>query len=164
MASKRSAKPNGGAANIRPANGARKTGEQQRTGSHLFSVMATRTAHFTGHPLAFALAAAVVIIWALTGPLFNYSDTWQLVINTSTTIITFLMVFLIQHTQNRDTLAIQVKLAELIMAVKQAENRLATVEDLSEEELETLHEQYRKRAEETLGQLKGRRAQLKRAS
>jgi low affinity Fe/Cu permease len=80
------------------------------------------------------------------------------------TIITFLMVFLIQHTQNRDTLAMQVKLAELIMAVKRAENRLATVEDLSEEELEALHEKYRRQAEETLDHLERRRAQLKRAS
>ena len=75
-----------------------------------------RRARYAGHPLAFLTAVLLVLIWAFTGPLFNYSDTWQLVINTSTTIVTFLMVFLIQHTQNRDTLAVQLKLAELIMA------------------------------------------------
>ena len=84
-----------------------------------------------------------MVVWALTGPLFGYSDTWQLVINTSTTIVTFLMVFLIQHTQNRDTLALQLKLAELIIAMHGAENRLATVEDMDEDDLERLHEDYR---------------------
>jgi low affinity Fe/Cu permease len=86
------------------------------------------------------------------------------VINTSTTIVTFLMVFLIQHTQNRDTLAVQLKLAELIMAATEAENRLATAEDLSEEELEDLHKDYQRRAEDTLDRLKQRRARLKHAS
>ena len=164
MARKRTAKSNGREGNARAENGARRSDNQQHTFSHLFSLMATRTAHFAGHPVTFAIAAGAVIIWALSGPLFGFSDTWQLVINTATTIITFLMVFLIQHTQNRDTLAIQVKLAELILAVQQAENRLATVEDLSEEELEALHEEYRKQAEATLGHLENRRAQLKRAS
>ena len=126
--------------------------------------MASGAARFAGHPLTFSTAVALVVVWALTGPLFGYSDTWQLVINTSTTIVTFLMVFLIQHTQNRDTLAMQLKLAELIMAVKNAENRLATAEDLSEEELEQLHEKYRRRAEETLDHLNRRRARLERAS
>ena len=78
--------------------------------------MACSAARYAGHPLAFLTAVLLVLIWALTGPLFAYSDTWQLVINTSTTIVTFLMVFLIQHTQNRDTMAVQLKLAELIMA------------------------------------------------
>jgi low affinity Fe/Cu permease len=99
-----------------------------------------------------------------TGPLFNFSDTWQLVINTSTTIVTFLMVFLIQHTQNRDTLAVQLKLAELIMAATEAEDRLATAEDLSEEELEELHKNYQRRAEDTFDRLKQHRARLKHAS
>ena len=85
--------------------------------------------------------------------MFGFSDTWQLVINTSTTIVTFLMVFLIQNTQNRDTLALQLKLAELIIAMQGAKNKLATAEDLSEEDLERLHENYRKRAEETLSSL-----------
>ena len=103
------------------------------------------------------------MLWAATGPLFGFSDTWQLVINTSTTIVTFLMVFLIQHTQNRDTMAVQLKLAELIMAASEAENRLATAEDLSEEELEELHKDFQRRAEE-LDRLKQHRARLKHAN
>ena len=82
----------------------------------------------------------MVLAWAVSGPLFGFSDTWQLVINTSTTIVTFLMVFLIQNTQNRDTLALQLKLAELIIAMQGAKNKIATAEDLSEEDLEQLHE------------------------
>ena len=127
------------------------------TSGQLFSQAASATAHFTGQPLAFLTAVALVVLWAVTGPLFDYSDTWQLVINTSTTIVTFLMVFLIQHTQNRDTLALQVKLSELIMSVREAENRVATVEDLSEEELEALHADYRQRAEQAMDHLKARR-------
>jgi low affinity Fe/Cu permease len=124
-----------------------------------FSNMACSAARYAGHPLAFLTAVLLVLIWALTGPLFAYSDTWQLVINTSTTIVTFLMVFLIQHTQNRDTLAVQLKLAELIMAATEAENRLATAEDLSEEELEELHKDFKRRAEE-VDRLKQHRARL----
>ena len=105
-------------------------------GAICFLRLACATAHLAGKPLTFLIAVALVLAWALSGPLFGYSDTWQLVINTSTTIVTFLMVFLIQHTQNRDTLALQLKLAELIIAVEGAENRLATAEDLSEEDLE----------------------------
>ena len=112
---------------------------------------------------AFLTAAGLVLLWAVTGPLFHYSDTWQLVINTSTTIVTFLMVFLIQHTQNRDTLSLQLKLSELIISMQGAENRLAAVEDLSEEELENLHANYRRRAEETLDHLQERRTRAKRA-
>ena len=107
---------------------------------------------------------ALVALWALTGPWFGYSDSWQLVINTSTTIVTFLMVFLIQNTQNRDSEALHLKLAELIIAARQAENQVATIEDLSEEELEELHEQYRIRAESALDQLNRRRGELKKAS
>jgi low affinity Fe/Cu permease len=130
-----------------------------------FSHLATRAAQLAGKPATFLIAAAVVLAWAISGPLFGFSDTWQLVINTSTTIITFLMVFLIQNTQNRDTLALQLKLAELILAVEGAKNRLATAEDLSEEDLERLHETYRKRAEQALGHLERRRdSQLKKAS
>ena len=129
-----------------------------------FSRLARRLSSLSGRPLAFGLALLAVLAWGLSGPLFGYSDTWQLVINTSTTIVTFLMVFLIQHTQNRDTLAVQLKLAELIIALKGAENRLATVEDLSEQELEKLHEEYRHRAEATLDHLNRRRARLKQAS
>jgi low affinity Fe/Cu permease len=128
-----------------------------------FSNMACSAARYAGHPLAFLTAVLLVLIWAVTGPLFAYSDTWQLVINTSTTIVTFLMVFLIQHTQNRDTMAVQLKLAELIMAATEAENRLATAEDLSEEELEELHKDFQRRAEE-VDRLKQHRARLKHAN
>ena len=125
---------------------------------------ASRTAHLAGKPLTFLIAVAVVLAWAISGPFFGFSDTWQLVINTSTTIVTFLMVFLIQNTQNRDTLALQLKLAELIIAMHGAKNKIATAEDLSEEDLERLHESYRKRAEETLDHLDRRGAQDKKAS
>jgi low affinity Fe/Cu permease len=138
--------------------------DQPNTWSHLFSDSACATARYAGHPLAFLTATTLVVAWALTGPLFGFSDTWQLVINTSTTIVTFLMVFLIQHTQNRDTLAVQLKLSELIIAVQGAENELAAAEDLSEEELEALHEQYRNSAAATLEHLNRRRAHLKRVS
>jgi len=129
-----------------------------------FSQMASRTSQLAGKPLTFLIAVGVVLVWAACGPFFGFSDTWQLVINTSTTIVTFLMVFLIQNTQNRDTMALQLKLSELIIAVQGAKNDLATAEDLSEEELERLHDTYRKRAEETLGHLERRRGgQLKKA-
>lgn len=130
-----------------------------RSWSHVFSRMANGTSHFAGKPQAFLTALLIVLAWALTGPLFGYSDTWQLVINTSTTIVTFLMVFLIQHTQNRDTLALQLKLAELIIVMRGAENRVATIEDMDEEELERLHDVYRQRAEQTLEHLQRRRGE-----
>jgi low affinity Fe/Cu permease len=138
--------------------------QARRTLSMLFSDVACATAHFAGRPSAFLTAVLLVVIWAVTGPLFGYSDTWQLVINTSTTIVTFLMVFLIQHTQNRDTLALQLKLAELIIAVDGAKNDVAVAEDLSEEELEELHEGYRRRADQMLAHLNQRRSKLERAS
>lgn len=121
------------------------------TGTHMvsgswFSRMANATAAWTGRPVAFLMAFATIVIWAVTGPLFHYSDTWQLVINTSTTIITFLMVFLIQSTQNRDTLALQVKLSELILALNEADNRLAAIEDASDEELREANEEIKRRA------------------
>jgi low affinity Fe/Cu permease len=128
------------------------------TWSNLFSHAAAATAHLMGKPIAFLTAVALVVIWAASGPLFGFSDTWQLVINTSTTIVTFLMVFLIQNTQNRDTLALQLKLSELILVISEAENRFASAEDLTEEELEALHEELRSRAEHTLGTLNERRA------
>ena len=130
----------------------------------LFSQAASRTSHLAGKPLTFLIAVGVVLAWAVSGPFFGFSDTWQLVINTSTTIVTFLMVFLIQNTQNRDTMALQLKLAELIIAVQGAKNNIATAEDLSEEDLERLHESYRKRAQETFDHLEQRRRQLKKAS
>lgn len=114
-----------------------------------FSHFAQQTSVWTGHPLAFLLAVTVIVVWIVTGPIFNYSDTWQLVINTGTTIVTFLMVFLIQNTQNRDMLAVQLKLSELVLAMKGAENKFAAIEDLSDEELQELHENCRARAEMT---------------
>jgi low affinity Fe/Cu permease len=106
--------------------------------SHFFSQAAQWTSRQCGRPLTFGLAVAIVLVWAVTGPMFNYSDTWQLVINTGTTIVTFLMVFLIQNTQNRDAAAVQLKLDELIRASATARNRLLTLEDLSEKELDQL--------------------------
>jgi low affinity Fe/Cu permease len=97
---------------------------------------------WTGGTAAFGVACGVVVVWLASGPLFGFSDTWQLVINTGTTIITFLMVFLIQRTQNKDSLAIQLKLNELVAAMAGASNRLIDVEDLTEEELQTLHRYY----------------------
>jgi low affinity Fe/Cu permease len=105
------------------------------------SYQATRA---TGTSLAFILALAVVVIWLLTGPIFHYSDTWQLVINTGTTIITFLMVFLIQRAQNKDALAIHLKLNEIVAAMEGASNRLIDVEDLSEAEIQALRKYYRR--------------------
>jgi len=121
-----------------------------------FSSFAQATAQGSGHPVAFLLAVAVVIVWLVSGPLFNYSDTWQLVINTGTTIVTFLMVFLIQNTQNRDTMAVQLKLSELVLAMKGAQNKFAAIEDLSDEELQELHEDCRKRSEMTADHLERR--------
>jgi len=101
-----------------------------------FARLAVATSRVTGRPLTFLLAVAVVLVWAITGPLFGFSDTWQLVVNTGTTIVTFLMVFLIQATQNRDTLALQLKLEELIVATKDARNQIAGIEDAPEDEIE----------------------------
>jgi low affinity Fe/Cu permease len=103
-----------------------------------------RVTIWSGSSWAFALAVLVVIVWAVTGPIFSYSDTWQLVINTGTTIVTFLMVFLIQRAQNKDALAIQVKLNELLASQQGASNRLINVEDMSEEEIVTLHQRFSK--------------------
>ena len=108
----------------------------------LLERLSTAVSKWAGRSTAFALACAVVFVWLLTGPLFGFSDTWQLVINTGTTVVTFLMVFLIQRAQNKDAMAIQLKLNELVAAVHGASNRLIDVEDLSEEELETLHRHY----------------------
>jgi low affinity Fe/Cu permease len=103
---------------------------------------ARRVTAWTGSTSAFALSVSVVAVWLLTGPLFHYSDTWQLVINTGTTIVTFLMVFLIQRSQNKDSLALHLKLNEIVAAMKGASNRLIDVEALSERELRTLHTHY----------------------
>lgn len=108
----------------------------------LFERFANAATKFTGSSPAFLIAAAIVVIWAVTGPLFDYSETWQLVINTGTTIITFLMVFLIQKAQNKDGKAIQLKLNELIAAHERASNRMVDIEDLTEDELDQLHKFY----------------------
>jgi low affinity Fe/Cu permease len=107
-----------------------------------FERSAAKITKLAGSSTAFLVALLVIIVWAITGPIFHYSDTWQLVINTSTTIITFLMVFLIQQSQNKDSLAIQLKLNELIAAEERASNRLIVVEDLSQDELEILKKFY----------------------
>ena len=107
-----------------------------------FDHFARRVARFAGHPFAFAGAIAAILIWGLSGPLFGFSDTWQLVINTATTIVTFLMVFVIQNTQNRDSEAIQIKLDEVIRTTEGAHNALLDLEELSESELETFRKRY----------------------
>lgn len=117
---------------------------KKKTLSHRFDRFAGKVAKATGSSAAFLTAFALVIIWAVTGPVFQFSETWQLVINTGTTIITFLMVFLIQRAQNKDTAALQLKLDELIAATKGASNRIINIEDLEEDELETIKKFYAK--------------------
>jgi low affinity Fe/Cu permease len=117
--------------------------KKKKTGARvLFERIAGKITHSTGSPMAFIISALIIIIWLVSGPLFGYSDTWQLIINTSTTIITFLMVFVIQHSQNKDTMALQLKLNELIASHEKASNRLIDVEDLTEEELQQLKKFY----------------------
>ena len=111
-----------------------------------FAKFAKWAAAATGHPKTFILAVLIIILWAVTGPVFHYSDTWQLVINTGTTIITFLMVFLIQNTQNRDTEAMQIKLDELIRSIEGAHNVLLDLEELEDKELERIKANYEKLA------------------
>jgi low affinity Fe/Cu permease len=112
-----------------------------------FDRFARHAARLAGHPFAFAAAAAIIVVWIVCGPIFGFSDTWQLVINTATTIVTFLMVFAIQNTQNRDGEAIQIKLDELIRAQEGAHNGLLDLEELSESELEAFREKYVELAE-----------------
>jgi len=113
----------------------------------IFERFAQLCVHYTGSTTAFLLSFVVIVGWLITGPFFDYSDTWQLVINTATTIITFLMVFLIQRAQNKDSMAIHLKLNELIASLNGPSNRLIDVEDLTEEELRTLHQFYQKLSE-----------------
>jgi low affinity Fe/Cu permease len=129
--------------------------------SELFSKFAQATSRITGKPVSFLVAVVVVIVWAATGPIFLYSDTWQLVINTGTTIVTFLMVFMIQNTQNRESMAVQLKLSELVLAMHGARNRMASIEDLSDEELEKLHIECEARSSATHEVLQKRKSKAK---
>jgi low affinity Fe/Cu permease len=120
----------------------------------LFTHFAKWTSRATGHPAAFGIAVLIILIWAVTGPIFGFSDTWQLVINTGTTIITFLMVFLIQNTQNRDSAAMQLKLDELIRAINGAHNGLLDLEELSDGDLDRIKAHYEALARQSREDLK----------
>ncbi len=122
-----------------------------------FTRFSRRAAVITGKPITFILAVAVILLWAVTGPVFGFSDTWQLVINTGTTIVTFLMVFLIQNTQNRDTEALQIKLDELIRSVKGARNEVLDLEEMDEEELDEIRKEYIALAERAHKRLNAKR-------
>lgn len=121
----------------------------------LFRKLAHGTSAAVGSPWGFITAVLLIAVWGLTGPLFGFSDTWQLVVNTATTIVTFLMVFLIQNTQNRDAKAIHLKLDELIRSVKGARTRLVDIEEFTDEELEALHKQFQHLAERRRGRASG---------
>jgi len=116
--------------------------KNKNTFRRTFNKFSTIVTKATGTPAAFIIAFLVILVWGITGPIFNFSNTWQLVINTGTTIITFLMVFVIQHSQNKDTKAIQLKLNELIAASSEASNRVVSIEDLTDEELEVIKKFY----------------------
>ena len=118
-----------------------------------FARFSRSIARAVGEPAAFGIALVAILVWAITGPIFSYSDTWQLVINTGTTIVTFLMVFLIQNTQNRDSEAMQIKLDELIRALDQARNTLLNLEELEEKDLDRIRADYLKLAEQARGEL-----------
>jgi low affinity Fe/Cu permease len=118
-----------------------------------FTRLTKWTAHASGRPATFVIAVLTIVVWATTGPLFGYSDTWQLVINTSTTIVTFLMVFLIQSTQNRDAEAMQVKLDEIIRSIEGGRNELLDLEELEESELDRIRETYEVLARQARTQL-----------
>jgi low affinity Fe/Cu permease len=119
-----------------------------------FGRLARWAAHAMGQPAAFGTALATIFLWAMAGPLFGFSDTWQLVINTGTTIVTFLMVFLIQNTQNKDAEAMHIKLDELIRAIEQARNALLNLEELEEQDLEHIRAEYLELAEQARGELR----------
>ncbi len=118
--------------------------KESRKKNTFFENIAQKVTNFSGSTLAFIIALSTILVWIITGPVFNFSDTWQLVINTGTTIITFLMVFLIQRAQNKDSRAVHLKLNELVASLKGPSNRLVDVEELTEDELEVLHKYYKK--------------------
>ena len=131
---------------------------KRKKGNYFWFTRAAKAAsRAAGKPITFIIAVIIILIWAITGPIFKFSDTWQLVINTGTTIITFLMVFLIQNTQNRDTEAIQIKLDELIRAVANAHNALLDLEELDDDELDTIRKDYLDLAETARNELKSRK-------
>jgi low affinity Fe/Cu permease len=125
-----------------------------------FRNFARGSARWTGRPIAFALAVGAILLWVVTGPIFHFSDTWQLVINTATTIVTFLMVFLIQNTQNRDSEAVQLKLDELLRSTNGAHNALLEIEELSEDELDEIKACYAKIAQRALEDLRSGKSDL----
>ena len=120
----------------------------------IFSYLAKWTAHVARRSTTFVLAVLVILVWLVTGPIFHFSDTWQLIINTGTTIITFLMVFLIQNTQNRDTEALQLKLDELIRNTQGAHNALLEIEELEQEDLDAIKQHFHRLAEQAREELK----------
>lgn len=124
----------------------------------VFNLVARKAAHAAGTPWTFLAAVSIVVLWALSGPVFKFNDTWQLVINTGTTIITFLMVFLIQHSQNADAAAVKIKLDELIRATADANNELLDLEELDEERLEEIRREYERMAREAGDALERARA------
>jgi low affinity Fe/Cu permease len=142
---------NGSAKSAKTKAHAKRTKSHTAASSHpqqgWFTWFAHAVARIAGKPGTFLTALVLIVVWAVSGPLFGFSDTWQLVVNTATTIVTFLMVFLIQNTQNRDTLALQIKLADLIIAAHGTHNDMAAAEEMSDADLETLHAEYRRRAE-----------------
>ncbi len=121
-----------------------------------FNLCATKTSSAAGHPLTFAIAVGIILVWAVTGPLFGYSDTWQLVINTGTTIVTFLMVFLIQNSQNRDAAAMQAKLDELLRAVDKAREQFIGIEHMTDKQIELVRSALERYAEQERGKKKGK--------
>jgi low affinity Fe/Cu permease len=147
------AEPSPGPKAVRPrSDDARPEHDVRRANAanEIFRRVSHKAAWEVGRPWAFGVALATIVTWAVTGPLFHYSDTWQLVINTGTTIVTFLMVFLIQNTQNRDTHELQLKLDELIRANRRARNRMMGLEDLTDEEIDELEREFRRMAEAKL--------------
>jgi low affinity Fe/Cu permease len=133
---------------------------QSRKNKRGFRQFARSSARWTGRPIAFVLAVLFILVWLVTGPIFRFSDTWQLVINTATTIITFLMVFLIQNTQNRDAEAVQLKLDELLRSTPGAHNALLEIEELSEKELDEIKECYAKIAQRAIDDLRSGKSDL----